>query len=118
MHRPSTQRALIALVQVLSLAVWFSASAVVPVLRAEWAVTAAAAVWLTASVQIGFVVGAVSSAVLNLPDRLPPPLMMAVSAALAAACTFLFAFTATGWSVAVPLRFVTGIFWPGFTRWG
>ena len=113
MHRPSTQRALIALVQVLSLAVWFSASAVVPVLRAEWAVSTVTAVWLTASVQIGFVVGAVTSAVLNLPDRLPPQLMMAVSAALAAACTFLFALTASGLGVGVPLRFATGIFLAG-----
>ena len=55
------QRALIAGVQVLVLAVWFSASAVVPALRESWQISAAAAVWLTASVQLGFVAGAVTS---------------------------------------------------------
>src|SRR6478752_7262360 len=109
MHRAAVQRALIALVQVLGLAVWFSASAVVPALRGEWAVSSAAAVWLTASVQLGFVVGAIASAALNLPDRLPPQLLMAGSAALAAGCTALFAAAAAGLGSAVPLRFATGI---------
>jgi hypothetical protein len=68
-HRAAPQRALIALVQVLSLAVWFSASAVVPALRAEWDMSAPAAVWLTASVQLGFATGAVASAAVNLADR-------------------------------------------------
>jgi MFS family permease len=112
-HSAAAQRALIALVQVLGLSVWFSASAVVPALRGEWAVSSAAAVWLTASVQLGFVAGAVASAALNLPDRLPPQLLMAGSAALAAGCTALFAAAATGLGAAVPLRFVTGIFLAG-----
>jgi len=64
-------RLLIALVQVLALSVWFSASAVVPALRQEWGLSAGAAVWLTASVQLGFVTGALTSTALNLPDRLP-----------------------------------------------
>jgi MFS family permease len=113
MHRAAAQRALIALVQVLGLSVWFSASAVVPALRGEWAVSSTAAVWLTASVQLGFVVGALASTALNLPDRLPPHLLMATSAALAAGCTALFAARATGLPTAVPLRFVTGIFLAG-----
>lgn len=113
MNQSSVQRTLIALVQVLSLSVWFSASAVVPALRTEWFVSSSAAVWLTASVQIGFVVGAITSTVLNLPDRLPPHLLMAVSAALAAGCTLLFAGTAAGLGTAVPLRFATGIFLAG-----
>ncbi|WP_230415438.1 hypothetical protein [Micromonospora tarapacensis] len=44
MSRPGVQRALIAAVQVLSLAVWFSASAVVPALRESWQIGAAASV--------------------------------------------------------------------------
>ena len=107
------QRALIALVQVLGLAVWFSASAVVPALRTEWGVSAPAAVWLTASVQLGFVVGALTSTALNLADRVRPQLLMAVSAALAAACTAVFAVAASGLAGAVPLRFATGLFLAG-----
>jgi MFS family permease len=107
--RTNSQRWLIAVVQVLGLSVWFSASAVVPALRAEWAVSAGAAVWLTASVQLGFVTGAIASTALNLPDRLRPNLLMAGSAAAAAGCTALFAQLANGLGQGVPLRFVTGI---------
>ena len=62
--RPTTagrQRAAIAAVQVLGLAVWFSVSAVVPGLREVWGIGTSGAVWLTGSTQIGFVVGAVGS---------------------------------------------------------
>ncbi len=113
MQRPGIQRGLIAAVQVLSLAVWFSASAVVPALRGEWGVSAPAAVWLTASVQLGFVAGAVASTALNLADRVPPHRLMAVSAACAAACTAVFAATADGLAAAIPLRFATGVFLAG-----
>ena len=112
-HRPGAQRALIAAVQVLSLAVWFSASAVVPALRVEWELSGPAAVWLTASVQLGFVAGAVTSTALNLADRVAPHLLMAVCSLLAAACTFLIALSVTGLAGAVPLRFLTGVFLAG-----
>lgn len=108
MRSSAAQRALIALVQVLVLAVWFSASAVVPALRAEWGISAVAAVWLTASVQLGFVAGAVTSAALNLPDRLNPSRLMGICAALAGLLTATFAVTASSLTVAVPLRFLTG----------
>jgi MFS family permease len=113
MHRPGAQRALIAAVQVLGLAVWFSASAVVPALREAWDMSAAAAVWLTASVQLGFVTGAVTSTALNLADRVAPHRLMAVCAALAAACTALFALAVEGLAGGVPLRFLTGLFLAG-----
>jgi len=107
------QRALIALVQVLALSVWFSASAVVPTLRIEWDMGAAAAVWLTASVQVGFVLGAVGSVVLNLADRFPPQLLLALSALLAAACTAILAVFVNSLAFAVPLRLLTGLFLAG-----
>ncbi|MFF0816827.1 MFS transporter [Rhodococcus sp. NPDC003318] len=107
------QRALIALVQVLGLCVWFSATAVTPSLRAEWGIGSGAAVWLTASVQIGFVVGALTSTVLNLADRLSPHRLLAVSAFGAAACTAVLAVFAHGPAVAVPLRFLTGVLLAG-----
>ncbi|MFI5954409.1 MFS transporter [Cryptosporangium sp. NPDC051539] len=113
MLRPGVQRALIALVQVLGLSVWFSASAVMPALREAWHVSATASVWLTASVQLGFVAGAVTSAVLNLADRVRAPLLMAVCAVLAAACTGSFALFVDGLAGAVPLRFLTGLFLAG-----
>jgi hypothetical protein len=44
---------------VLVLALWFSASAVVPALRAEWGLSDQGGVRLTAVGQIGFAVGTV-----------------------------------------------------------
>ncbi|MGW4822537.1 MFS transporter [Streptomyces sp. NPDC004227] len=103
------QRGAIAAVQVLGLAVWFSMSAVVPTLRGEWGLDSADAVWLTASVQLGFVTGALTSAVLTLADRLPPQRLLAGGAAAAAVCTVLLALSVDRFAAAVPLRFVTGV---------
>lgn len=107
------QRGAIAAVQVLGLAVWFSMSAVVPSLRTDWGLTAGGAVWLTASVQIGFVIGAVASAALNLADRIPSQRLLAASAAAAAVCTVVLALVADQLAVAIPLRFMTGMFLAG-----
>jgi MFS family permease len=103
------QLALIAVVQVLAMATWFSASAVVPSLMSEWGVGRAGAGLLTVAVQVGFVVGAVGSAVLNLPDIVPAHRLVAVSALLAAGTTALTAAAADGLGSAVPLRFLTGV---------
>ena len=113
LSRTTQQRALIALVQVLGLSVWFSATAVVPSLRSEWDIAATAAVWLTASVQIGFVAGALTSAVVNLADRATPQHLLAASALGAAACTAALTFFVTGLGAAIPLRFLTGMFLAG-----
>jgi MFS family permease len=61
------------------------------------------------SVQMGFVVGAVSSSLVNLPDILPAHRLVAVSALLAASTTGLTAAVADGLGWAVPLRFLTGV---------
>jgi MFS family permease len=107
------QRALIAMVQVLGLSVWFSATTVVPSLRTEWGIEPTTAVWLTASVQIGFVVGAVTSTALNLADRFPPQYLLAASAFGAASCTAALAAVAGGLAAAIPLRFLTGVLLAG-----
>ncbi|WP_051772510.1 MFS transporter [Saccharothrix sp. NRRL B-16314] len=110
---PRLQLSLIAAVQVLGLATWFSASAVVPSLQAEWRISLTAAVWLTVSTQLGFVVGAVASAALNLADRMPAHALLALSATGAAGFTLAFAWLADGLALAVPLRFATGVFLAG-----
>jgi MFS family permease len=111
--RSNQQRALVALVEVLGLTVWTSATAVAPTLRSEWGIGVTGAVWLTASVQIGFVTGAIISAVFRLADRVAPQKLLAASALGAAACTAAIAFFATGLGAAVPVRFLTGMFLAG-----
>ncbi|UBV43472.1 MFS transporter [Deinococcus taeanensis] len=70
---------------VLSMAPWFSAAAVAPHLRAAWHLSVSQAAALTLAVQLGFVLGAVLSAGLNLADRRSARSLMATGALLAAA---------------------------------
>ena len=112
-NHPATQRAMIAAVQILGLSVWFSATAVVPSLSADWQITSGQAVWLTASVQLGFVCGALTSALLNLADRIKPSYLLAASTAAAATCTLVFALVCDSFATGVPLRFLTGVFLAG-----
>lgn len=112
-ERVNRQQALIALVQILGLAVWFSASAVGPALQHEWSISAAAGVWLTASVQIGFVAGAVTSTCLSLADRFRPQLLLGTCAAGAALSTGVLAAFVDGLLQAIGVRFLTGVFLAG-----
>src|SRR5438105_14146860 len=79
-----SQLVLLAVVELLAMALWFSASAVTPAIQKAWSLTDGAAAWLTISVQLGFVAGALLSAVLNLSERIAPPRMMASFAVLGA----------------------------------
>ncbi len=106
----SARRALglVALATVLANATWFSATAVVPALERQWSLTPAGAAWLVAVVQIGFVLGSIGAALLNLPDRLEPRRLIAgaaVVAGLANAALLL----AQGLLTALPVRFLVGV---------
>jgi MFS family permease len=104
---------LISLAELMVMAVWFSASAVVAALTEAWTLDESGQAWLTMSVQIGFVVGAFGSAVLNLADRIPAKWLFVGSALLAGLMTALIPVLATGVGVALALRFLTGVFLAG-----
>jgi MFS family permease len=111
---PGRTRALavLAAALVLAMTTWFSASAVVPQLRAEWTLGDTAAAWLTIAVQLGFVAGALLSSVLNLADVIAPrTVILAGAAGAAAANALLGAVSSAG--AAIPLRFLTGFFLAG-----
>jgi MFS family permease len=99
--------ALLAAAAFLEMTTWFSASAVLPQLRAAWGVSVAASAWLTISVQLGFVAGALVSAVLNLADIVSPRRLMLYGGA-GAAIVNLALLASHGLASAVPLRFATG----------
>ena len=103
------QLALLATAELFTMALWFSASAVVPELRDVWELTDSDAAWLTMSVQIGFVTGAFISAALTLSDVWDPRRLIAGSAVLGATATAAIPAFADGMALAVPLRFVTGL---------
>ncbi len=75
---------LLSIGSLLAMSLWFSASAVVPQLTAEWSLSDSQKAWMTMSVQLGFVVGALVSAVLNLSDRYQARYLFAISAVAAA----------------------------------
>jgi MFS family permease len=104
--------ALLSLAVVLAMTTWFSATAVVPQLDAEWELSTSAAAWLTIAVQLGFVAGALASSVVNLADVVSPRLVVLAGAAGAAAANLLL-LAADGPAAAVPLRFATGFFLAG-----
>jgi MFS family permease len=111
MLAPSKWRTLflLAFAELLAMGLWFSATAVVPALREHWSLTAGQAAWLTMAVQLGFVAGALGSALFNLPDLFEPRKVIAVGAALGAGLNALVPALGSSFGLAVALRFGTGI---------
>ncbi len=112
---PARWRALILLsvAELLGMSLWFSASAVVPRLQAEWHLTDSAASWLTLAVQLGFVTGTLFSALFNLPDIINSRHLFALSALLGAVVNGAFALFAHDATTGIVLRFLTGMFLAG-----
>jgi MFS family permease len=104
-----TATLLLGLSLVLAMSTWFSASAVVPQLRPLWRLSDAAAAWLTISVQLGFVVGALLSSTFNLADLVSARATMLIGATGAAACNAGLLTVGSSGS-AIALRFGTGFF--------
>ena len=94
--------------ELFGMSLWFSASAVAPLLRREWGLTDAAATGLTLSVQLGFVAGTLASAVLNLPDVYAPRQLVIGSSILGACANAAVALLARGPASTLVLRFLTG----------
>lgn len=103
------QLALLAIAEALAMGPWLSAAAILPQLRAEWGLGEGQGAWLTMAVQLGFVVGALGSAMVNLPDRVATHRLFAWSAALAALATAAIPLLDAGPDLALGFRFLTGI---------
>ncbi|WP_327657919.1 MFS transporter [Streptomyces sp. NBC_00483] len=101
--------AVVAVSTLLSMSVWFSASFVLPQLKEEWGLSPGSGALLTVAVQLGFVVGAVSSAMSGLADRVANRFLMCGGAVGAAAANGGVLLADGLWS-AVVLRLVTGFF--------
>ena len=102
----------LALTSLLGMSTWFSGTAVIGPLRQAWSLTPAQGSWLTIAVQLGFVTGALVSALTNLVDLMPARLLLVLSAIAAAAANAAFGF-ANGAALGLPLRFLTGVFLAG-----
>lgn len=102
------QVGLLSLAELLAMTVWFSASAIVPQLSDLWQLTSGQRSWITMSVQLGFVAGALFSAVLNLPDRISSRKLVGISALAAAAMNAAIPLGNLNFYATVALRFLTG----------
>jgi len=100
---------LLAAAELLAMGLWFAASAVAPALQATWHISAGDAAWLTMSVQLGFVAGALLSALFNVADIWTPKVVLAAGAFAGAACTAAVPLLDLGFGTTVLLRFATGM---------
>ena len=91
------------------MALWFSASAVVPSLILEFDLNGSTAAWLTSSVQIGFVAGTLTSVLFGLADRIDPRRFFMASALVAASANLGLLIVEPGSLATIALRFITGI---------
>lgn len=113
-HDPRRWRvlALLSVAVLLGMSVWFTASAVAPVLQVRWSLSSGQVAWLTTMVQFGFVAGTTVAAVLNLADVIPSRSYFAASAVLAALANGLLVIVPE-YGGALGLRFLTGFFLAG-----
>jgi len=103
---------LLSVAMLLGMSAWFTASAAAPELQRRWALTSAQVGWLTAVVNLGFVVGTATAALLNLADVVPSRWYFPASALLAAVANASLV-VAPGFAVALGTRFLTGFFLAG-----
>ncbi len=99
---------LLACAELMALGLWFSASAVVPALTGAWGITSGQAAWLTMAVQLGFVAGALISALFNLADIWPARAVFVVGAASGALLTAAIPLLGLGFRASVIVRFFVG----------
>jgi MFS family permease len=100
---------LLAIAELLAMTLWFSVSAVGPELATAWGLSATETAWLTNAVQLGFVAGALLSALFTVSDVVKPRYLFAASAVVGAVATVVIAISVESFLPAVILRFVTGM---------
>lgn len=103
---------LMTVVLIFGMSTWFSATAIIPQLSKVWDLTATTKAWLTISVQLGFVAGALLSATLNLADRYHPRIIIFLGGMGAAVANILLVI-ADGPQLGIAFRFITGFFMAG-----
>jgi MFS family permease len=100
---------LLAVAAMMAMSLWFSGSAVVPQLTAQWNLSGSQQSWITNSVQIGFVVGALISAILNLGDRIKNQWLFSFSALAGACFNAAIPIFKPSWDFVLLFRFLTGM---------
>jgi len=104
--------AVVSIAELMAMSLWFAGSAVSPQLAERWQLGSSEAAWLTAVVQLGFVIGTASSAALNLADVLASKRLFASCAILGAAANAAI-LASPSYGFVLAMRFLTGFFLAG-----
>lgn len=99
----------IALSQLAGTSLWFAINAVMPDLQRDAALPDAAVGWLTAAIQLGFIVGTLAFALLAVADRFSPRLVFLACSLLGAALAAATAWLPPALPTLLVLRFATGV---------
>jgi len=99
--------ALLATAELLGMSLWFAASAVAAQLGSRWSLSPSQTGWITTIVQLGFVCGTATAALLNLADVLPSKWFFAGAALVGAAANAALILT-DRFAAVLALRFATG----------
>jgi MFS family permease len=91
----------------LGMSLWLAASAVASELALRWDLSPSEVGWFTSAVQLGFVAGTATLAVLNLGDLVAAPRLFAISAVVGAVVNALL-LVVPSYELALATRFATG----------
>lgn len=87
---------------------WFAGNAILPDIQAAWSLPAGALGWVTSSVQLGFIVGTLLSAIFTLADRVSAPRLF-FAASVMGALVNLGPLVLEGLWPLLGFRFLTGV---------
>ena len=108
---PGSRRALniVSLAVFLASSTWFTGTAAGPFLKTLWGLGPGGAAWLTTAVQLGFIAGTLSYALLNVADTFSSRRVFALSALAGALFNAAFAWPGNAYPAALAFRFLTGV---------
>ncbi|RXJ04256.1 MFS transporter [Anaerobacillus alkaliphilus] len=103
-----TALVLIAISQLFALSLWFSASVIIPELKLIWNLNGMTEAFISSSVPLGFIIGALFSSYFGMADRYNARKIFAIAALLGAIINSLILVAETAF-VGISLRFLTGV---------
>lgn len=107
--RPRRILPVIVLSQFAGTSLWFATNAILPDVQSMWHESSSAIGWMTSAIQLGFILGTLVSAFLNLPDRFSPRVVFCLSSLLGAMFNLGIIMFVESWTLVLLLRVLTGV---------
>ncbi len=113
MTRPTYILPIIILSQFTGTSIWFAGNAIVFDLQRDWGLAEQSVGYITAAVQLGFIIGTLVFAFLAIADRFSPRRVFFICSVFGALANVAVLYSAEGLSSLLILRFATGFFLAG-----